>query len=175
LGMEKGEPGIMERPPRPAGEPIINQEMLIGIAVQSVVMTVAILASYLMAGARPGASLAHPDLTTWRTVAFGTLTLSELLRAFTARSERVSVFKLGLFSNKTMNMAVIFSILLVIAVMYVPFLQTIFNTVTIPPIDWLLVIPFSLMASVAAELTKIYLRVRAKRIETAQAAQMELA
>ena len=60
LGMEKGEPGIMERPPRPAGEPIINREMLIGIAVQSVVMTVAILSSYLMAGAQPGASLNDP-------------------------------------------------------------------------------------------------------------------
>ena len=175
LGMEKGEPGIMERPPRPAGEPIINREMLIGIAVQSVVMTVAILASYIMAGARPGASLSHPDLATWRTVAFGTLTLSELLRAFTARSERISVFKLGFFSNKTMNLAVIFSIVLVFAVMYVPFLQTIFNTVTIPPIDLLVIIPFALMASVAAELTKIYLRARAKRIETIQAAQMELA
>ncbi len=175
LGMEKGEPGIMERPPRPAGEPIINREMLIGIAVQSVVMTVAILASYIMAGARPGASLNHPDLATWRTVAFGTLTLSELIRAFTARSERISVFKLGFFSNRTMNMAVIFSILLVIAVMYVPFLQKIFNTVTIPPIDLLVIIPFALMASVAAELTKIYLRARAKKIETRLTEQIEFA
>ena len=175
VGMEKGGPGSMERPPRPVGEPIINREMLIGISVQAVVMTIAILTSYIMAGARPGASLAHPDLATWRTVAFGTLTLSELLRAYTARSERISVFKLGFFSNRTMNMAVIFSILLVIAVMYVPFLQTIFNTVTIPPVDWLWVVPFSLMASVAAELTKIYLRARARRIETTQAAQMELA
>ncbi len=175
LGMEEGEPGIMRRPPRPVDEPIINREMLIGIVVQSVVMTVAILASYLLAGARPGASLTDPDLPTWRTVAFGTLTLSELIRAFTARSERISVFKLGVFSNRTMNFAVIFSILLVIAVMYVPFLQTIFNTVTIPPIDWLWVIPFALLASVAAEVTKVFLRARAARIEADLAAQMELA
>ena len=173
--MEKGEPGIMDRPPRPVGEPIINQEMLIGIAVQSVVMTVAILSSYLMAGAKPGAALDHPDLPTWRTVAFATLTLSELLRAFTARSERVSVFKLGFFSNRTMNMAVIFSIVVVMMVIYVPFLQYVFGTVALPAIDWVWVIPFALMASVAAELTKIYLRARARRIETAQMAQMELA
>ncbi len=175
LGMEKGEPGIMERPPRPAGEPIINREMLIGIAVQSVVMTVAILSSYLMAGARPGAGLDHPDLPTWRTVAFATLTFSELLRAFTARSERISVFKLGFFSNRTMNLAVIFSLVMVVLVIYVPFLQTIFGTVALPLIDWVWVIPFALMASVAAEVTKIYLRARAKRIETALMAQMELA
>jgi Ca2+-transporting ATPase len=175
LGMEKGEPGIMDRPPRPVGEPIINREMLIGIAVQSVVMTVAILSSYLLAGARPGAALDHPDLPMWRTVAFATLTLSELLRAFTARSERISVFKLGVFGNKTMNLAVIFSIVLVIAVIYVPFLQFIFGTVPLALVDWLWILPFALMASIAAEITKIYLRARARRIETSLTAQMEMA
>jgi Ca2+-transporting ATPase len=175
LGMEKGEPGIMERPPRPVGEPIINREMLIGIAVQSVVMTIGILGSYLLAGAHPGASMSDPDLPTWQTVAFATLTISELLRAFTARSERISVFKLGFFSNKTMNMAVLFSIVVVIAVIYLPFMNVIFGTVPLALIDWVWILPFALMASIAAELTKIYLRARARRIETALAAQMELA
>lgn len=175
LGMEKGEPGIMDRPPRPVGEPIINQEMLIGIAVQAVMMTIAVLSSYLLAGVHPGATLDDPDLPMWQTVAFATLTLSELLRAFTARSERISVFKLGVFSNKTMNMAVIFSIIVVIAVIYVPFLQVIFGTVPLALIDWVWILPFSMLASVAAEVTKIYLQARAKRIETALTAQMELA
>jgi Ca2+-transporting ATPase len=175
LGMEKGEPGIMHRPPRPVGEPIINRDMLIGIGVQSVAMTVAILSSYLMAGARPGASLTDPDLATWRTVAFATLTLSELLRAFTARSERISVFKLGVFTNKTMNMAVFFSIAVVILVIYMPFLQVVFNTTALPLVDWLWVIPFALIDSAAAELTKIYLRSKAKKREASLVAQMELA
>jgi Ca2+-transporting ATPase len=173
--MEKGEPGIMDRPPRPAGEPIINQEMLIGIIVQAVAMTVAVLGSYLLSGVHSGVTLSDPNLPTWQTVAFATLTLSELFRAFTARSERISVFKLGLFSNKTMNFAVIFSILLVIAVIYVPFMNVIFGTAPLALIDWVWILPFAIMASVAAELTKIYLRARAKRIETALAAQMELA
>jgi Ca2+-transporting ATPase len=108
-------------------------------------------------------------------VAFATLTLSELLRAYTARSERISVFKLGFFSNKTMNYAVIFSIVLVIAVIYLPFMNVIFGTVPLALIDWVWILPFALMASAAAELTKIYLRARAKRIETALTAQMELA
>lgn len=111
----------------------------------------------------------------WRTVAFATLTLSELIRAFTARSERISLFKLGVFSNKTMNMAVIFSIALVFAVIYVPFLQIIFGTVYLAPVDWLWILPFALLASMAAEITKIYLRGRAKKIETNLTAQMELA
>jgi len=74
-----------------------------------------------------------------------------------------------------MNMAVVFSIIVVIAVIYVPFMQVIFGTVSLALIDWLWIIPFALMASVAAELTQIYLRGRAKRIETNLTAQMELA
>ncbi len=74
-----------------------------------------------------------------------------------------------------MNMAVVFSIIVVIAVIYVPFMQVIFGTVSLALIDWLWIVPFALMASVAAELTKIYLRGRAKRIETNLTAQMELA
>lgn len=175
LGMEKGEPGIMKRPPRPVGEPIINREMLIGIAVQSVVMTVAVLSSYLLAGVHPGATFNDPNIPMWQTVAFATLTLSELFRAFTARSERISLYKLGVFTNKTMNMAVVFSILVVVAVIYVPFLQVIFGTVPLAAIDWVWILPFALLASIAAELTKIYLRARARKIETSLAAQMEIA
>ncbi len=175
LGMEKGEPGIMKRSPRPVGEPIINREMMIGIAVQAVVMTVAVLSAYLLAGAQIGASLFDPELAVWRTEAFATLTLSELIRAFTARSERVSIFKLGVFSNRMMNFAVIFSMLTVVAVIYVPFLQVVFGTVAMPLVDWLFVLPFAVLASVAAELTKVYLRARARKAESDVSAQMELA
>jgi Ca2+-transporting ATPase len=167
--------GVMDRPPRPVGEPIINRKMLIGIAVQSVIMTVAVLSSYLLAGVYPGATMDDPNLPVWQTVAFATLTISELLRAFTARSERISIFKLGVFSNKTMNMAVLFSLVVVFAVIYVPFLNTIFGTVPLAAIDWVWIIPFALLVSIAAEVTKIYLRSRAKKIETNLTAQMELA
>ena len=108
-------------------------------------------------------------------MAFVTLTLSELLRAFTARSERLSLFRIGVFSNEWMVYAVGFSIVLVLAAIYVPFLQTVFGTVPLSIDDWLWILPFALLASIAAELTKIYLRRRASRIETNLAAQMELA
>jgi Ca2+-transporting ATPase len=120
-------------------------------------------------------TLDDPALPTWQTVAFATLTLSELFRAFTARSERISLFKLGVFSNKTMNFAVLFSILFVLAVIYLPFMNVIFGTEPLALIDWVWILPFALMASVAAEVTKIYLRARANKIDTALKAQMELA
>jgi len=61
-------------------------------------------------------------------MAFVTLCMSELLRAYTARSERYPLLKIGIFSNKWMNLAVLLSILLVLMVVYVPF----FNDILIP-------------------------------------------
>ena len=162
LGLEKGDPDIMQRPPRPTREPVINREMLLGVAVQAIVMTAAVLAAYLVAGARPGADANDPLLAKWQTVAFATLIMSELLRAYTARSERYALLKIGVFGNKWMQYAVGASLFLLLLVIYVPFLQGVFGTVALSLGDWLMMLPFILLASVAAELTKAYLRMRAE-------------
>jgi Ca2+-transporting ATPase len=83
--------------------------------------------------------------------------------------------KIGVFSNKWMLYAVGFSMVLVVAAVYVPFLQTVFGTVPLTLSDWLWILPFALLASIAAELTKIYLRSRARKIEFARSVQMEVA
>jgi Ca2+-transporting ATPase len=164
LGMEEGEPDIMKRPPRPTREPVINWEMQIGTAVQAVVMTAAVLAAYFWA-----LQIYPQEVERAQTIAFVALCLSELLRAFTARSERYSIFSIGVFSNKWMLWADGSSLLLVLLVVYVPFLQPFFDTVSLSLNDWVLMIPFILMASIAAELTKIYIRYRAARLAQAPA------
>jgi len=95
----------------------------------------------------------HIDLA--ETMAFVTLSVSELLRAYTSRSENFPIYKIGIFSNPGMNWAVLASLALVIAVVYVPFLQPIFNTTAIDPIHWLMILPLILLPSIAAELTKV--------------------
>ena len=77
-----------------------------------------------------------------QTVAFVTLCVSELVRAFTARSEYNSIFSIGVFSNKWMVWAVGASLLLVLVVVYVPFLQPFFDTVPLTLDDWLMMLPF---------------------------------
>ncbi len=155
LGLEKGEPGIMRRPPRPTGEPVINREMLWGIVIQSVAITAAVLAAFVY-GRRsfPG------DLVAAQTLAFVTLTTSELLRAFTSRSERNSIFSIGVFSNRWMLLAVSSSLLLLMAVLYVPFLQPFFSVMPLGLREWLVILPLILIPSIAAELTKLVLRRR---------------
>ena len=157
LGVERGDPDIMSRPPRPPSEPIINAEMRIGLLVQAVVMGVAVLAAYLFALER------YPDnLSLVRTIAFTTLVLSELWRAFTARSDRHSIFQIGLASNRWMLLAVASSLLFLLVIVYVPFMRPVFDTAVLSGMDWLRLLPFTLLAAIAAEITKIGLRRRAR-------------
>jgi Ca2+-transporting ATPase len=155
LGVEKGDADIMERPPRPPTEPVINRPMWVGIAVQTVAITAAVLTAYLIGLRR----FAHIP-TMAHTMAFVTLSFSELLRAFTARSEQRSIFEIGILTNKAMFYAVASSLILLLGVIYIPYLQPIFGTVPLTWTQWQVVLPLLLVPSVAAELTKWMTRSR---------------
>ena len=166
LGVERGDPDVMKRRPRPVGEPVINREMQVGVLVQAIVMTAAVMLSFLY-GLR-----AYPDnLAEAQTVTFATLIMSELLRAFTSRSERHSIFSIGVFSNRAMVWAVGSSFVLLLAVIYVPFLDPIFQTVPLTLRDWLVITPLMLMAATAAEITKWFVRRWARKEERELAGQ----
>jgi len=152
LGVEAGDPDIMDKPPRPPSEPIINREMQIGIAVQTVAITTVTLLAYWIG------LVTHPEAQKYAaTMAFVTLSFSELLRAYTARSETYPIFKIGLFSNRTMNWAVISSLVLLLAVVYIPFLNEIFDTVPLETAQWQYVLPFLFVPAIAAEITKWFI------------------
>jgi Ca2+-transporting ATPase len=153
LGLEKGDPDIMKRPPRPTKEPVINREMGAGLVAIPIVDTIAILSVFAIGLGRYPDSVSHAQ-----TMAFLTLCLSELWRAFTARSEHYSIFSIGVFSNRWMVWAVLSSLVLVLITVYIPFLRPFFGTSVITLSDWIAIIPFMLMAPIAAELVKIYLR-----------------
>ncbi len=158
LGTEKGDPDIMNQPPRPPSEPIINRFMQIGIAVQTIAITTVTLIAYIV-----GLRL-HPEAPEFaETMAFVTLSFSELVRAYTARSERYPLLKIGVFSNRNMNLAVISSLALLLAVIYIPFLQPIFNTTSLGWAQWELVLPLLLIPSIAAEITKYIASLRSNQ------------
>jgi Ca2+-transporting ATPase len=174
LAMEKGDPDIMRRRPRPTNEPIINRSMGLGIFIQTITQTGATLTAFslgliwhlqqsLPAGVNPFLQLFSFD---WRgvdvqsaeTMAFVTLSLCELFRAYTVRSERLSIFQIGVFSNRYMQYAVGLSIALLLLVVSVPFLQPIFNTHFMTGREWLTVLSLALIPATAEEITKAYLR-----------------
>jgi Ca2+-transporting ATPase len=98
------------------------------------------------------------------TMAFLTLSFSELLRAFTARSERYPLLKIGIFGNKWMNLAVLFSLALLLMVVYVPFLNPVFHTVPLGWDEWVFVLPLLIVPSLAAEAGKFFITYRARRV-----------
>jgi Ca2+-transporting ATPase len=150
--------------------------MGLGIVVQTVMQTSAVLGAFVMGLAwhiEGGAIIPHGtnilsyvlahdwrgvDVQAAETMAFVTLSLCELFRAYTVRSERASVFTIGLFSNKYMQYAVGASIALVLVVCSVPFFQPIFNTHFLTGREWGVVIGLALTPAIAEEITKFFLR-----------------
>ena len=174
LAVEKGDPDIMEQKPRAKSEPIVNRGMMLGLGVQTIAQTSAVLTAFglgliwhLEAGAHVIGNpivylIQHDwrgiDVQTAETMAFVTLSLCELFRAYTVRSERASLFQIGVFSNRYMQYAVGLSIVLLLLVCSVPFLQPIFNTHFLSGREWLIVVGLALIPAIAEEITKFFLR-----------------
>jgi Ca2+-transporting ATPase len=180
LAMEKGDPDVMDHKPRPKNEQIINGSMGVGIGIQTVAQTSAVLIAFCLGllwemehlgitvppGMNPVAFLVRFDwravnieaLRTAETMAFITLSLCELFRAYTVRSEHASIFTIGVFSNRYMQYAVGLSMALLLLVCTVPFLQEIFNTHIMSVQEWTVVIGLSLIPAIAEEITKFFLR-----------------
>ena len=152
LGMEAKEPDIMEKPPRNPNEPIMDHRMKVQIAIQSIFMTMAVLGVFTFA------LNTSSNLQVAQTYAFATLIFSELLRAYTSRSETLSVFKIGVFSNKYMVGGTFISFLLLLLVIYVPALREIFDTVKLSIYDWDIIVLFGMIPFIAEEFSKIFLR-----------------
>jgi len=156
LGLEAAEPGIMQQPPRPPQEPVIDRTMARGILLQTIAMTTATLGAF-----RLGLQWFPGSLHAAQTMAFVTLSASELLRAYTARSERHPLIKLGFFSNRAMQWAVASSLAVILAIIYVPALDPVFNTAFLGLREWAAMAPFILLPSVVAELAKLWPQRRA--------------
>ncbi len=176
LAMEKGDPDIMDQKPRAKNEPIINRSMQWGLVIQTIAQTGAVLTAFVLGlvwhletGAIVPSGmnalsyvLQHDwrgvDVQTAETMAFVTLSLCELFRAYTVRSEKASIFRLGVFSNKWMQYAVGASIFLLFIVTAFPFLQSIFNTHFPSLREWGVIIGLALIPAVSEEITKWFLR-----------------
>ena len=82
-----------------------------------------------------------------RTYAFVALICAELFRAYSSRSEHYSVFSIGLFSNRFMIRATLISLAMLLVVLYVPFLEPIFDTVFLGIADWGILLLLALIPS----------------------------
>ncbi len=151
LGVEKKEPNMMKMPPRRPDEPLLSRNMVIMIAVQSIVMAATVLAAF-----KYGIHTYSDDLSVGRTFAFVTLILSQIICAYSARSEHYSTFKLGFFSNKYLNIGAGLSFALLLLSIYGP-LHLVFKTIEPSITELLALILFAPIPFIATEICKLLL------------------
>ena len=119
LTAEPGEPDIMQRPPRPAAESFFSHHLWLHILWVGLLMG----GSCLWVQNWGISHDAH-----WQTMVFTTLCLSQFGNAMAIRSEKLSLFTIGLWSNPFLTITVVVSLAAQIAIIYQPFLQRIFYT-----------------------------------------------
>ncbi len=153
LGMEPAEPGIMKRAPRKKAEGIFVKGMKRTILVEGFLIGAFTLISFYIG------TYFNGSIEQGRTMAFATLSFSQLFHVFNFRSVKDSIFEKGLVLNKFLIGASVFSGLIQVAVMLVPAFQSVFKVVPLDFNHWLMIIVFSASTIPAVELWKlIYLR-----------------
>ena len=154
LSLEPAEPDTMQRPPRPPQESVFGSGMgrdivWIGLLVGTV---------SLAAGVIPW-RVGNPA---WQTIIFTTLTLAQMGNVMALRSDRESLFRIGLLSNRPLVGAVLITVALQLAVIYLPFLQRIFETQALSAAELLFSLVLSTVVFCGVEIFKWALRRRGR-------------
>ncbi len=164
LGVDPGDPDVMERKPRSAEESILTPRRQAQVVWQGALITLAALAVYL--GAYRG-WIAVDSRGHIQTMLFTAIVLAQLIHAFDFRSETRSVFSLESLKNKWLLYAFGGSVLLHLFVVYVPFMQRLFKTQPLGVHDWIAVLLAALVPVALIDITKVTLaRRRAKERRT---------
>ncbi|SEL40653.1 Ca2+-transporting ATPase [Chitinophaga rupis] len=146
LSFEKAEKDIMNRPPRPPGETVFSQGR--GLHM--------IWVGMLMAGVTLAAqSWAIRNGLHWQTIVLNVLCLSQMGHVLAIRSEKQSLFRTGLLSNKQLTGAVIMVLLLQVAITYIPFLQSVFHTQALSLAEFVITGLLSSVVFIAVEIGKV--------------------
>ncbi|TFG17390.1 MAG: calcium-translocating P-type ATPase, SERCA-type [Promethearchaeota archaeon] len=163
LSSDPYEPDIMSRKPRDPKKNIIDKRAFTSIIIRAMIITAISLVLYYIALEiyAPGWQTLpkdSPQLYLPRTFVFSTLLICELLNVYNTRSDRRSFFKVPVWSNKYLLIAVLISLTLNFVLIYTPPLANLFQLSPIPLIDWLIIIPLSFLTVVSEELIKWYWR-----------------
>ena len=158
LGLDPAERGLMHRGPRPRGEGVLTLRMWREIATSGLVMALGTL--WVLDESLPGGFVAGTGtIEHARSMAFTTLVLAQLFNAFNARSERRSAFS-DLASAHWTAAATALSLVLQMAVLYLPPLQRAFGATALSGADWLLCVAVSSAVLWEREIVKLFLRAR---------------
>jgi Ca2+-transporting ATPase len=153
LALDPKDPDLMKQPPRPPEARLLDTGRLVAIGAEGLMLSAIALGAFVY-------SLygLHQEVEQARAVAFTVMVIAQLVHAFNCRSERWSLFQVGLWTNRPLLLAVSLSLGIQVVVLTVPAVATIFKVVPLPIEDWLLMGVMGLSPFVVMELIKILRR-----------------
>ncbi|MCC8047516.1 MAG: cation-translocating P-type ATPase [Oscillospiraceae bacterium] len=162
LGMEKAEPDIMHRRPRDAKAGIFSGGMGFDIAYQGLAVTALTLASYFIGHFIETGTWAVTDSADGTTMAFLTLSMTEIFHSLNMRSQRASIFRLG-SQNIQLLLAAVGSLIVTTAVCEIPFIAAAFDFTSVEPGEYAMAIVLGALIIPIVELVKLLQRRAAGR------------
>ncbi len=172
LGREAAEPGLMARPPRPASEGVIRRAMLVRAWVWlGLVEAALVLAAFFVVlregGWSPGdpvgvGSALHTTYLTATTVTFAGIVACQIGTAVAARTERVSLRSIGVFSNRLLLWGIASEIAFTGLLVYAPPMQHVFGTAALGPAELALLAPMPVIVWGSDELRRAAVRRRVR-------------
>ncbi|OHB42410.1 MAG: hypothetical protein A2Y11_06350 [Planctomycetes bacterium GWC2_39_26] len=174
LGVDPVDPDIMKRKARRSTEQIIDKKLGSLILFQGFLIAVSTLLAYLFVLYYTSTSIPcslynwftkevipcclSGDIERSRTVAFCVMVVSQLFHSFNCRNARLSLFKVGIFTNKKLLLATGLSLAMQIAIVYTPYLENVFKVTPLDLKDWITIFGFSSFAFVVMEIIKYFKR-----------------
>lgn len=140
LGINPAEKNIMERKATKRREQILSKKGLWLITWQGLILTMGSLFMYFSGpGLFNTSSISH-DKAIFHTCVFTTLVFTQLFHSYNYRFEEKGIFRKGIFENGFLNLSIIGSVLLQIAIIYTPFLQKVFSTASLNLYNWIIIL-----------------------------------
>jgi len=158
LSVDPPAPDLMKQKPRPRGQGVFTKEvvtlMVVG-GVWSCLVNLGVFKWALDAGR---------GMLEAQALCFLTLVLIQFFKAYNFRSDKQSIFKIGFFKNRWLNITILWEIALLAVIVYTPALQSSFRTFPLSGFDWLLVVLLAATVFPVLELTKAIFRWRERKI-----------
>lgn len=172
LGTEEPEAGIMDKPPRPSKQPLLNRKLMVKAFLwYGMIASFFSMLGYFFVNWQagwPNVPLAA-DGEIYReatTMAFAAIVFCQIGAVLNCRTEKISLFKVGLFSNKRILYGIVFEIILLCVLAYVPACHNLFNTAPLDWMDWIYLVLIPIPVVALEELRKYFVRKKdAKRGE----------
>jgi Ca2+-transporting ATPase len=139
LGINPAEKNIMERKATKRREQILSKKGLWLITWQGLILTMGSLFMYFIGPELFNTYSFSHDKAIFHTCVFTTLVLTQLFHSYNYRFEEKGIFRKGIFENRFLNLSIIGSMLLQIAIIYTPFLQKVFSTASLNLYNWIII------------------------------------